>query len=228
MRKASRARRRVSRISGRGTVGRSRVPRSRSAAALTRTAAGRASALLFTVLLVFAVLTPSSHAGTPLLRRGGDAVRAHCGDSPASCGGTVEWLYRYSYSTGFHPFTSAHDVRRQLTDNFWLFPVSGACPARIEPGDECDLLGGNPVRVEAVGADELRIATLPGHGLGEGLHIRFAFTRSLGFHYLDVSAWQDRPTWCTEGALCGAAGRAGAWVLWKVLSATLAVSAYAA
>ncbi|MCX4774577.1 hypothetical protein OG322_35805 [Streptomyces sp. NBC_01260] len=137
-------------------------------------------------------------------------------------------LYRYGYSLGFHPFTSPHDVRGQLTDNFWLFPVSGDCPAVIRPADECELLGGNPVRVEAIGYDSLQIATLPGHDLGEGLHIRFAFTRSLGLHCLVVSAWQNRPTRCTERTLCSAASRAGAWALWRVLSETLTMSAYAA
>lgn len=137
-------------------------------------------------------------------------------------------LYRYGYSLGLHPFTSPHEVRVQLTDNFWLFPVSGECPARIRPRDVCDLLGENPVRVEGIGRDSLQIATLPGHDLGDGLHIRFAFTRAVGFHYLVVSAWQDGSTRCTERALCNAASSAGAWILWRVLSETLRMSAYAA
>ncbi|MEU9092757.1 hypothetical protein [Streptomyces sp. NPDC048428] len=186
---------------------------------------------MLTVSLALFALPPPSYAA-PLLRPSGSggavAVAEGCGEGPASCHGGVKWLYRYNYSLGAHPFTSAHDVRRQLTDNFWLFPVSGGCPARIRPADECDLLGGNPVWVEAVGDTALQIATLPGHDLGDGLHIRFAFTRTFGFHYLVVSAWQDRPTRCTEGVLCGAASRAGAWVLWKVLSGTLAITAYAA
>nr|WSW71657.1 hypothetical protein OG461_34445 [Streptomyces sp. NBC_00995] len=151
-----------------------------------------------------------------------------CDEGPASCHGGVKLLYRYSYSLGVHPFTGPDDVRRQLTDHFWLFPVSGACPARIRPADECDLLGGNPVRVEAIGDTLLQIATLPGHDLGEGLHIRFAFSRTLGFHYLVVSAWQDRPTDCTRSAPCAVASRAGAWALWRMLSWTLANTAYAA
>ncbi|MFD0023948.1 hypothetical protein [Streptomyces sp. NPDC058382] len=137
-------------------------------------------------------------------------------------------LYRYGYSLGFHPFTSPHAVRAQLTDNFWLFPVRGDCPSRIRLRDVCELLGGNPVRVEAVGQDSLQIATLPGHDLGEGLHIRFLFTRSLGLHCLVVSAWQNRPTACTERTLCRAASRAGARALWRVLSETLTMSAYIA
>lgn len=145
---------------------------------------------------------------------------------PPSTG--TDQLYRYGYSLGFHPFTSPHDVREQLTGNFWLFPVSGDCPAVIHPADACDLLGGNPVRVEAIGYDSLQIATLPGHSLGEGMHIRFTFARSLGLHCLVVSAWQDRPTPCSERTLCSAASRAGAWALWRVLSETLTVSAYAA
>lgn len=154
------------------------------------------------------------------------APPAYAGPRPASP--PPPWLYRYSYSLGVHPFTRPDDVRRQLTDHFWMFPVSGSCPARIRPGDECDLLGGNPVRVESAADGRLQIATLPGHDLGEGLHIRFTFTRTLGFHYLVVGAWQDRPTRCTEAVLCGAASRAGAWMLWRVLAWTLALSAYAA
>ncbi|MFD8685646.1 hypothetical protein [Streptomyces sp. NPDC059651] len=204
------------------------MPRRRPVTAFTRTAVRGGSAVLLGVALVLAVLSPPSHAGTPLLGRGTEAVSEGCEDGPASCHGGVKWLYRYGFSLGLHPFTSPHDVRRQLTDHFWLFPVSGGCPARIRPTDECDLLGGNPVRVEAVGDSDLQIATLPGHDLGNGLHIRFAFSRSLGFHFLVVSAWQDRPTRCTESVLCGAASRTGAWVLWKVLSGTLAVTAYAA
>lgn len=137
-------------------------------------------------------------------------------------------LYQYIYSLGIHPFTSLHDVRKQFTKNFWLFPVHGACPSRIQPKDECELLGGNPVRVEAIGYDHLQIATLPGHALGDGLHIRFTFTRSLGFHYLIVTAWQNKPTACTEKTLCSVATRVGAWALWRLLSETLAVSAYLA
>ncbi|MFD7718319.1 hypothetical protein [Streptomyces sp. NPDC059814] len=137
-------------------------------------------------------------------------------------------LYRYGYSLGFHPFTAPHDIREQLTGNFWLFPVSGDCPAVIRPVDECDLLGGNPVRVESIEDDSLQIATLPGHDLGDGLHIRFTFASRLGLHCLVVSAWQDTPTRCTERTLCSAASRAGAWALWRVLSETLTVSAYAA
>ncbi|WRZ79885.1 hypothetical protein OG316_06245 [Streptomyces sp. NBC_01022] len=182
-------------------------------------------ALLLAASLVLFALPPPSYADTPLPQ---SPDSEGCGEGPESCHGGVKWLYRYNYSLGLHPFTGAHDVRRQLTDNFWLFPVSGGCPARIRPSDECDLLGGNPVRVEAVGDTDLQIATLPGHDLGDGLHIRFAFTRTFGFHYLVVSAWQDRPTRCTESVWCGAASRAGAWALWKVLSGTLAVTAYAA
>ncbi|MEV0784537.1 hypothetical protein AB0I52_16525 [Streptomyces sp. NPDC050423] len=137
-------------------------------------------------------------------------------------------LYRYGYSLGFHSFTGPHDLRRQLTGNFWLFPVSRDCPAVIRPADECDLLGRNPVRVEAIGYDSLQIATLPGHDLGEGLHIRFTFASSLGLHCLVVSAWQDTPARCTERTLCSAASRAGARALWRVLSETLKVSAYTA
>lgn len=106
--------------------------------------------------------------------------------------------------------------------------MSGDCPAVIHPADECDLLGGNPVRVEVIGYDSLQIATLPGHDLGDGMHIRFTFARSLGLHCLVVSAWQDRPTPCGERTLCSAASRTGARVLWRVLAETLKISAFAA
>lgn len=197
--------------------------------ASTRSAARFASAMLLAGSLALVAPAPSSYAGaSPVQPSGSRETAEECDEGPAACHGGVKWLYRYSYSLGVHPFTSAHEVRRQLTDHFWLFPVSGACPARIRPADECDLLGGNPVRVEAVGATRLQIATLPGHDLGDGLHIRFAFSRTFGFHYLVVSAWQDRPTRCTRSTPCAVASRAGAWALWKVLSATLAVTAYAA
>lgn len=224
MRKTNRTRCRVPGGSAPWAAGRAKAPGSHPVAPITRTAACAAAAALALV-----VAAPASHAdASPLRPPGGSAAATGgCDDGPASCPG-VKWLYRYSFSLGTHPFTSAHDVRRQLTDHFWLFPVSGGCPARIRPADECDLLGGNPVRVEAVGATDLRIATLPGHDLGDGLHIRFAFSRTFAFHYLVVSAWQDRPTRCTRNALCAVASRAGAWALWKVLSATLAISAYAA
>ncbi|MFI6858389.1 hypothetical protein ACIBKZ_00580 [Streptomyces sp. NPDC050421] len=230
MRKTNRTRGRASHGSARRAVGRKVTPGLRRVAAFTRTAARCASAVVLTVSLVLVAPAPPSYAGTPPFRPSGSrgAVAEGCGDGPASCHGGVKWLYRYDYSLGFHPFTSPHGVRRQLTDNFWLFPVSGGCPSRIRAADECDLLGGNPVRVEAVGATDLQIAPLPGHDLGDGLHIRFSFTRTFGFHYLVVSAWQDRPTRCTESALCAVASRTGAWALWTVLSGTLAISAYAA
>ncbi|MGW8884502.1 hypothetical protein [Streptomyces sp. NPDC055749] len=173
-------------------------------------------AVLGTALLL-AALPPPSYAGPRTTA-----------PTPAPELGTANGLYRYSYSLGLHPFTGPHDVREQLTGNFWLFPVSGDCPSRIRAGDECDLLGTNPVRVEEIAYDYLQIATLPGHDLGDGLHIRFTFTRSLGFHYLVVTAWQNKPTRCTEKRLCNIASRVGAWGLWRVLAETLTVSAYAA
>ncbi|MFJ4901119.1 hypothetical protein [Streptomyces sp. NPDC088727] len=169
-----------------------------------------ASAGLFAAALLLAATTTATAAGSRSQSTGPNQV------------------YRYGYSLGFHPFTSPHDVREQLTGNFWLFPVRGGCPAVIHPADECDLLGGNPVRVEAIGYDSLQIATLPGHDLGEGMHIRFTFARALGLHCLVVSAWQDRPTPCSGRTLCSAASRTGAWVLWRVLAETLRISAYAA
>lgn len=188
---------------------------------------GRASArtasagLLAAALLITATTTaPPSYAGSPPSRSPSAGYR-----SPSTGPNQV---YRYGYSLGFRPFTSPHDVREQLTGNFWLFPVRGDCPAVIRPADECDLLGGNPIRVEAIGYDSLQIATLPGHDLGDGMHIRFTFARALGLHCLVVSAWQDRPTPCSERTLCGAASRTGARVLWRVLAETLSVSAYVA
>ncbi|WNI33664.1 hypothetical protein [Streptomyces sp. ITFR-6] len=166
-----------------------------------------------------ATATPS-YAGSPPSRSPSAGSRSpSTGPNP---------VYRYGYSLGFHLFTSPHDVTEQLTGNFWLFPVSGDCPAVIHPADECDLLGGNPVRVEAIGYDSLQIATLPGHDLGDGMHIRFTFARRLGLHCLVVSAWQDGPTPCSESAWCSAASRTGARVLWRVLAETLKISAYAA
>ncbi|MEU8678808.1 hypothetical protein [Streptomyces sp. NPDC048560] len=168
-------------------------------------------------VLVVATPPPASYAGTRM------PAQVTERDTAGSNG-----LYRYSYSLGLHPFTSPHDVRAQLTSNFWLFPVSGGCPARIRAQDECDLLGANPVLVEEIGHDYVQIATLRGHDLGAGLHIRFTFTRILGLHYLAVTAWQNGPTRCTENRLCNIASRAGAWVLWLVLAETLTLSAYAA
>lgn len=230
MRKTDRPRPSASHRSPQGGAGGGGAAASRRTPAFTRTAVRFASAVLLAGSLALAAPAPSSHAGaSPAPSSGSRETAAEgCDEGPAACHGGVKWLYRYSYSLGVHPFTSPHEVRRQLTDHFWLFPVSGACPARIRPADECDLLGGNPVRVEAVGATRLQIATLPGHDLGDGLHIRFAFSRTFGFHYLVVSAWQDRPTRCTRSTPCAMASRAGAWALWKVLSATLAVTAYAA
>ncbi|MFF3177672.1 hypothetical protein ACFVQ0_34215 [Streptomyces sp. NPDC057900] len=177
-----------------------------------------ASAGLFAAALLLATATTGAGAGA--------ATATTAGSRSPSTGPSQ--VYRYGYSLGFHPFTSPHDVREQLTGNFWLFPVSGDCPAVIHPADECDLLGGNPVRVEAIGYDSLQIATLPGHDLGDGMHIRFTFASSLGLHCLVVRAWQDRPTRCSERTLCSAASRTGAWVLWRVLAETLKISAYAA
>ncbi|MFD3652136.1 hypothetical protein [Streptomyces sp. NPDC058620] len=182
--------------------------------ALTRPAARAVLICVLGTALVLAVSPPSSYA----------AARTAAPER----GGGPNGLYRYSYSLGLHPFTSPHDVREQLTGNFWLFPVSGGCPDRIRTHDECDLLGTNPVRVEHIADAHLQIATLPGHDLGAGLHIRFAFTRNLGFHYLVVSAWQNEPARCTEKRLCNIASRVGAWGLWRVLAETLTVSAYAA
>ncbi|MET7525271.1 hypothetical protein [Streptomyces sp900116325] len=204
--------------------------------AFTRTAGRAASATLLGTALMLTAPTPVAHAGArpaaPLVQpgdesSGGPGQSEECDADPSSCHGSNR-LYQYIYSLGIHPFTSPHDVREQLTGNFWLFPVRGACPTRIHPKDECELLGGNPVLVEAIGYDHLQIATLPGHSLGDGLHIRFTFTRGLGFQYLIVTAWQNKPTACTEKTLCNAASRVGAWALWRVLAETLAVSAYRA
>lgn len=210
---------------------------SRAVRAFTRTVGRAALVTLLGAALMLTTLPPAAHAGvrpaTPPVQRnaassGGPMhTSEECNADPASCHDS-NWLYRYIYSLGIHPFTSPHDVREQLTGNFWLFSVRGACPTRIHPKDECDLLGGNPIRVEAIEYNYLQIATLPGHALGEGLHIRFTFTRSLGFHYLIVSAWQRKPTACTEKTLCNVASRVGAWALWRLLSETLAISAYLA
>ncbi|WP_371930548.1 hypothetical protein [Streptomyces poriferorum] len=230
MRKTDRPRSGASPGSAQGAPGEGGAVGSRHTPGFTRPAARFASAVLLAGSLALVAPAPSSYADASPVQSSGSrgAAAEGCDEGPAACHGGVKWLYRYSYSLGLHPFTSPHEVRRQLTDHFWLFPVSGACPARIRPADECDLLGGNPVRVEAVGATRLQISTLPGHDLGDGLHIRFAFSRTFGFHYLVVSAWQDRPTRCTRSTPCTVASRAGAWALWKVLSATLAVTAYAA
>ncbi|MEU5233762.1 hypothetical protein AB0G82_31475 [Streptomyces anulatus] len=152
------------------------------------------------------------------------AARPDCRAGPAGCYD----LYTYGYSLGLHPFTGADDVREQLTDHFWLFPVSGGCAGRIRAGARCELLGGNPVEVEYIGNDFFQINTLPGHQLGRGMHIRFAFSRTFGFHSLTVRAWQDRPTGCTGGAFCNAVNRVFAFGTWQVLAKTLRFSAYAA
>ncbi len=165
-------------------------------------------------------------AGGPLSRTGVPRAEgpADCRVGPAGCYD----LYTYGYSLGLHPFTGAHEVRRQLTDHFWLFPVSGGCAGRIRAGARCELLGGNPVEVEYIGNDFFQINSLPGHQLGAGMHIRFAFSRTLGFHTLTVRAWQDRPTDCTGKAFCNTANSAFAWATWRVLAQTLRFSAYAA
>ncbi|MEU5986659.1 hypothetical protein [Streptomyces sp. NPDC047434] len=181
--------------------------------------------LLLTATAPGAGAAPGGAAPAPAVRA--PAGVADCDADPASCRGP-NWLYQYTYGLGFHPFTSPHAVREQLTDNFWLFPVSGACPRRIHEDATCSLLGGNPVRVEAVGDDYLQIATLEGHALGAGQHIRFAFAGYLGTLHLVVSAWQNGPGSCTGQRLCGVLNRVGAWTLWRVLAATLGLSAYAA
>ncbi|MFI8288357.1 hypothetical protein ACIGBL_04335 [Streptomyces sp. NPDC085614] len=190
--------------------------------------AAPAAALALTLLLTAAApgagALPGGSAAPPVRASAG---AADCDADPASCRGP-DWLYQYTYGLGFHPFTSPHAVREQLTDNFWLFPVSGACPRRIHADATCSLLGGNPVRVEIVGYDFLQIVTLPGHALGAGQHIRFAFAGHLGTLYLMVSAWQNRPGSCTGERLCGVLNRVGAWTLWRVLAATLGLSAYVA
>ncbi|RII14705.1 hypothetical protein DSC45_20340 [Streptomyces sp. YIM 130001] len=137
-------------------------------------------------------------------------------------------LYEYSFTLGFHPFTSAQDVRTQLTDHFWLFPVSGRCRGDMYQGRDCDLLGGNPVTVELVGADHLQIATRRGHMLGSNLHIRFTFSRKAGMHILTVRAWQNSPQGERPTRLRRESGKALAWPLWAVLADTLKVTAYAA
>ncbi len=152
------------------------------------------------------------------------ADRPDCRAGPAGCYD----LYTYGYSLGLHPFTGADAVREQLTDHFWLFPVSGGCAGRIRAGARCELLGGNPVEVEYIGSDFFQINTLPGHQLGRGMHIRFAFSRTLGFHTMTVRAWQDRSTDCTGEVLCNGVNRAFARVTWRVLAKTLHLSAYVA
>ncbi|MFI6874751.1 hypothetical protein ACIBL6_15040 [Streptomyces sp. NPDC050400] len=156
------------------------------------------------------------------------APRDPCATRPSACP-DVRFLYDYAYGLGFHPFTEPHAVRELLTDHFWLFPVSGGCRhGDLYVGRECDLLGGNPVRVELVGDDFLQIDTLPGHDLGSDLHIRFTFSRSLGLHFLNVRAWQNSPEEYREHRLRSEAGRLFAWPLWAVLAETLTVAAYGA
>lgn len=137
-------------------------------------------------------------------------------------------LYRYAYGLGYHPFTSPQQVREQLTTHFWLFPVSGGCAGTIRVGERCELLGGNPVEVESIGADYLRILTLPGHALGSGLLIRFGFGEWLGFHGLTVEAWNTGSAGCPPGGACAKAAAVGAWWLWRVLAGILKTSAYLA
>ncbi len=62
---------------------------------------------------------------------------AGCRAGPAGC----HDLYTYGYTLGLHPFTEPDAVRRQLTDHFWLFPVSGGCAGRIRAGARCELPG---------------------------------------------------------------------------------------
>ncbi|MGV0098031.1 hypothetical protein [Streptomyces californicus] len=150
--------------------------------------------------------------------------RPDCRAGPTGCYD----LYTYGYTLGLHPLTGPDAVRRQLTDHFWLFPVSGGCAGRIRAGARCELVGGNPMEVEFIGDDFFQINTLPGHQLGRNMHIRFAFSRTLGFHTLTVRAWQDRPTDCTGAPLCKAVNRTFAWVTWRVLAKTLRWTAYAA
>jgi hypothetical protein len=137
-------------------------------------------------------------------------------------------LYAFGYGLGFHPFTSPHQVREQLTTHFRLFPVSGGCGGSIHQGDQCELLGGNPVRVDLVGADYLQIVTLPGHSLGADLRIRFTFSQHLGFLGMTVRAWKTGDDGCGKGSLCGAVNTALAWWLWRVLAQTLSISAFLA
>ncbi|MET7859386.1 hypothetical protein ABZS81_19580 [Streptomyces sp. NPDC005318] len=132
-------------------------------------------------------------------------------------------IYTYRFSLGFHPFTSPGAVREQLTDHFWLFPVSGDCRGPLEQGRECTLTGGNPVRVESVGTDWFQIVSLRGHAVGEGLHIRFMFARILGLHVLAVTAWASARTADEAGGL---GNKVLAWTLWQILAWTLSVSAY--
>ncbi|MET7344450.1 hypothetical protein [Streptomyces sp. NPDC005547] len=197
-----------------------------------RRGARRALALTVAPCLALVLAAPAARADAGPRRaappRGPSHTAGACDPGRERCLDAERLLYWYDYGLGVHPFTTPEAVRRQLTNHFWLFPVSGGCPDRVRSGDTCDLLGGNPVRVESAAGARLQIATLPGHDLGAGLHIRFTFTRSLGLHYLDVAAWQDRETSCTRSVPCGAASRAGAWALWRVLAATLTVSAWAA
>ena len=152
--------------------------------------------------------------------------RAECGVDAYPCDG-VSLLYEYGYSLGLHPFTTPRDVRSQLTDHFWLFPVSGSgCRGSIRQGDRCSLVGGNPVSVERVGKTYFQITTLPGHDLGDGLHIRFSFSRTLGMHALTVRAWHDTATTCTNG--CGVVSGLFALAVWQLLADTLKFSAFAA
>jgi hypothetical protein len=155
-----------------------------------------------------------------------ESRRAECGTDAYPCAG-VNWLYEYNYSLGLHPFTTPHDVRSQLTRHFWLFPVAGSdCRGSIRQGDRCSLVGDNPVSVERVGNTYFQITTLPGHSLGDGLHIRFSFSRTLGMHFLTVRAWYDEATTCTNG--CGMVSGLFALAVWQVLSDVLKISAFAA
>ncbi|MFG2626672.1 hypothetical protein [Streptomyces sp. NPDC048473] len=197
---------------------------------------GMALMILAPAAATYAIRVSSAAIGEGSRPRtqGSGAAQGSTGTASGDCGSDFgpcyrsNWLYRYTYFLGLHPFTSPHDVRDQLTSNFWLFPVSGGCAGRVRESDECSLLGGNPVRVEIVEDDFFQIVTLPGHSLGSGLHIRFAFSRSLGWHFMTVSAWQNKPTECTDGLICNVASRVLAWGLWRVLAETLKLSAYVA
>ncbi|WP_432168121.1 hypothetical protein [Streptomyces sp. bgisy031] len=165
-------------------------------------------------------------AGPPAPVAHAESHRATCGTDAYPCAG-VNWLYEYNFSLGMHPFTTPHDIRSQLTQHFWLFPVAGRdCRGPVRQGDRCALVGGNPVSVERVGSTFFQIATLPGHSLGDGLHIRFSFSRTLGMHALTVRAWYDEATTCTNG--CSVVSGLFALAVWQVLADTLKISAFAA
>ena len=132
--------------------------------------------------------------------------------------GGGRYHYEFHFAIAHYTRPSPQSVLQFAINNFGLFPVSGNCPSRIRPGLTCQLSGGNPARIAAIGPTYFQIQSLPGHLEGPDKFITFAFHQdrsAAGFTWLDVVADGPNNTTCNRIWICSRLNVEFAKGLWQ-------------